>query len=249
MKTSIVILSYYHPEIIEICLRTLQITEGDYEVIVVDNGSDSETIIKLKGFEQEGLIDKLVSSATNLMFSAGNNLGVSWADPESEYILLLNSDVAFMRPDWLQKQIAWMEGTMVPEETVWNLHPTINRPGKRDVVSIGWSHDPSVVPANARPEGWCCMYRKSVWQDMSEDFPWYYGFEEQIGKIGHAGGRIGVLWNYSTYLTHAEQGSGTAKEPILNKRTPDIGTWMSGCDIETLDFTLGPNEHQSYLKW
>lgn len=250
MKVSIVILNYFHPEIIEICLRTLRITEEvEYEVIVVDNGSDPTTISQLETFKKEGLIDKLILSPVNTYFSEGNNIGVANADPTSEYILLLNSDVGFIRPDWLTKAFAWMDGTIKYEPTVWHLHPTQPKAGPRDIISIGWSHDAAVLPSRARPEGWCCLIRKSVWRDMSLDFPYYYGFEEMIANTVRDGAKIGVLCNYAKYLVHAEQGSGNAKIPAVNKRTPNIPGWFSGLDIETLDFTLGPNEHQSYLQW
>lgn len=249
-KVSIVILSYYRPHIIEKCLRTLAPTDGvDYEVIVVDNGSDAATVEALRGFKAEGLIDKLIENPVNDMFSGGNNLGVSHSDPGSEYILLLNSDVAFLRPDWLTRMCEWMEGTAKYWPAVWDFKPSQPRPGPRDIVSFGWSHDVNVVPGNARPEGWCFMIRRSHWQDMSTDFPWYYGFEEMCGKVIKAGARCGVLFNYAPYMVHREGGSGRAKEEILNLRTPDMDAWLSGADIETVDFDLGPDEHDTYLCW
>lgn len=254
MKVSIVILNYFHPEIIDVCLHTLDITEGvDYEVIVVDNGSTEEGHAQLVQFRDEGLITKLVKPEKNLLFSAGNNLGVSHADPESEYILLLNSDIGFIRPDWLKKQIAWMEGTIQYQPSVWNLHPTIPKGGMLDIVSIGWSHDATVLPGNARPEGWCLMIRKCLWRDMSEDFPWLYGMDEMLTNIiRDTGARCGVLSQYSPYLTHAEGSSGREHVAAAigpEKRPSNIAGWYNGLEIETLDFTLGSNEHQSYLSW
>lgn len=247
---SIVILNYFHPEVIEKCVRTLAMTEGvDYEVVVVDNGSDQATLDQVRAFRDEGLIDTLVENPVNSMFSGGNNIGVAHTNPASEYILLLNSDVAFIRGDWLTKMLGWMEGTAEWKPCVWDFHPSQPRPGPRDIVSIGWSHDVNVQPGMARPEGWCIMYRRSVWQDMSEDFPWYYGFEEQVGTIVRAGARCGVLFNYAPYLVHREGASGRAREEIVNKRTPDMPGWLGGADIETIDFKLGPNEHDSYLSW
>jgi GT2 family glycosyltransferase len=250
-RVSIVILNYYHPEVIEKCLRTLTCTEGvEYEVIVVDNGSDEPTKQALRGFKAEGLIDTLVENPTNAMFSEGNNIGVRHSNPESEFILLLNSDVAFLgRPEWLTKVIGWMEGTTKYWPAIWDFKPTQPSPGPRDIVSVGWSHDANVVPGNARPEGWCLLIRRSVWQDMSPDFPWHYGLDEMIGKVVRAGAKCGVLFNYAPYLVHREGGSGKTKIEIQNKRVPDIAGWLSGIDIETLDFTLGPDEHDSYLCW
>lgn len=249
-RVSIVILSYFKPHIIEKCLRTLAITEGiEYEVVVVDNGSDDATLEALRGFKEEGLIDTLVENPVNSMFSGGNNIGVAHTDPSSEFILLLNSDVAFLRPEWLVKVMGWMEGTATWTSAVWDFKPSQPRPGPRDVVSVGWSHDINVQPGMARPEGWCLLIRRSHWQDMSTDFPWYYGFEEMMGNVIKAGARCGVLFNYAPYLVHREGGSGKAKEEVVNLRTPDMPGWLGGLDIETIDFDLGPDEHDSYLCW
>lgn len=251
MDVSIVILNYNNPHIIEVCLRSLKITEGvDYEVIVVDNASPEPGVVdRLEEFKAEGLIDKLVLNRVNGMFAGGNNAGVRVSDSASKYVLLLNSDVGFLRSDWLSKAIAWMEDTIEYEPSIWRFHPTEPKPGPKDVISIGWSYDPAVEPSHARPEGWCCLIRHNLWSDISPDFPWHYGFEEMLANTARRGARIGVLSQYGKYLVHAEGGSGTSHMQILNKRTPDIPGWFRGLEIETLDFTLGPNEHQSYLWW
>lgn len=246
---SIVILNYNHPEIIDICLRTLPITdEIPYEVVVVDNGSEPETVEALKQHKEEGRINKLVLEPVNHFFSEGNNIGVRHTNSFSKYILLLNSDVAFRRPDWLKKQVGWMEGTTKSWPTVWGvLSPTYPEPGTRDIVSIGWSHDAN-IDGNARPEGWCCMIRRSWWRDLSPDLPFHGGFEEAIAQSIREGARAGVLCMYGEYLVHREGGSGKANV-IQNRREPDFAAWFSGLKIETLDFRLGENEHDTYMEW
>lgn len=248
---SIVILSYFHPEVTEICLRSLAITEGvNYEVVVLDNGSDDYTVENLHRAAELGYIDTLVLEDTNHLFSKGNNIGVSHTNPESEYILLLNSDVGFIRRDWLAKQIDWMEGEAKWWPSIWNLSPTVPRDIPLDVVSIGWSYDPE-IEGMVRPEGWCCLYRRSVWQDISEDFVWLYGIDEQICNIAWAGAEVGVLSQYKSYLVHLEGGSSSGPQSFCDadKRQPDLPTWYKGVHIESLDFTLGPDEKQSYLWW
>lgn len=252
MLVSIVIVNYNHPECIDICTHSLKLTTGiSYEVVVVDNGSGPETLAKLQELKDGGFIDTLVLNAENHMFSEGNNIGVRHASPESEYVLLLNSDVGIIRGDWLEKMIAWMEGTAKYEPNIWGLKPTVVQPGPFDIISFGWSHDANILPGLCRPEGFCCMFRKTKWRDMSPDFPYYYGFEEMVGNVVRDGARCGVLWNYAKYFIHREQGSGGKgiANQIVNRRTPDIGGWFAGLNIETLDFTLGVDEHSSYLEW
>lgn len=246
---SIVILNYFHPEVINVCLSTLEMTEGvTYEVIVVDNGSDAATVEELQRHKREHRIDTLVLEPTNHMFSEGNNIGVRNANPESEYILLLNSDVGFLRPDWLSKMLQWMDGTIQVHPSVWGLKPTVPKGGELDIVSIGWSHDATVLPGNVRPEGWCLLMRKNLWKEMSPDFPFLYGFEEMIAGVVREGARCGVTSQYAKYLVHKEGGSGKGRE-VISKRVPDIPGWFNGLEIESLDFTLGPEEHSSYMSW
>lgn len=257
---SIVILNYFHPEIIDVCLRSLQITDYDsFEVIVVDNGSDEATIAELEKHKAEGRIDTLVLAGVNHMFSEGNNIGFRNSDPGSKYILLLNSDVGVIRPDWLTKQVAWMEGTIETKPSIWGLRPTVVEPGPRDIISFGFAWDTNVLPSMMRPEGFCCLIRRSVWVDLSPDIPWHGGFEEAMAIAIRNGAKCGVLSQYPPYLVHREGGSapgtwtcGPVEAPptnYTNIRQPDIATWFAGLNIETLDFTLGPNEHLSYLLW
>lgn len=252
---SIIILNYNHPEMIDICLRQVAQTTGvDYEVVVVDNGSaEQSTIDKLLDFKEQGFITTLVLSKENNLFSGGNNIGVDHSNPASKYLLLLNSDAAPISPNWLTKMLDWMEGTVTHTPSVWNAHPTVPSPGPKDIVSFGWSHDINVQPGRVRPEGWCCMYRREVWQDMSIEFPWHYGFEQQIGNIVRTGARCGVLWHYQPYIVHREGGSNATDiiEEIIERNTGvvDIEGWLSGLPIETLDFTIGDTERDSYLDW
>ena len=252
---SIIILTHNYPDIISTCLRTLRTvtpqTPVSYEVVLVDNGSGSGYVDLLRRFKEMGAIDTLVEEPVNHFFSEGNNIGVRHSNPGSKYILLLNSDVAFLRPDWLDKLVQWMEGlpdTLRP--SVWGLQPAKPSPGPRDIVSIGWSYDAD-IPSKVRPEGWCCMFRRRWWADISADFPYYYGFEEMVAGRIRAGANCGVLSQYSPFLVHREQGSRASQRAyqIVNKRTPDMKAWFSGLNVEPLDFTLGEEEHSSYLWW
>lgn len=252
-KVSIVILSYFHPEVTEVCLRTLQITEGiDYEVVVVDNGSDEATKEFLHGEWEAGRIDRLIQEPSNHMFSEGNNIGVAMGDQSSEYVLLLNSDVGFMRKDWLTKLVGWAEGTTVHFPSIWPHHPTEPAPGPYDIVSLGWSHDGTLNEDRTkcvRPEGWCCLYRRSIWKPMPPEFPWLYGLDLQITSMVKNGARCGVLSQYGPYLVHREGGSSSGPREVVTQSAPNLIGWYDGAHIESLDFTLGPNEHDSYLWW
>lgn len=247
---SIVVLNFNSPEVVDVCLRTLAPTDGvPYEVVVVDNGSEPHVVEELRQHQAEGRITTLVLSPENLYFSGGNNLGVTHTNPASKVVVLLNSDVAFLRPDWLTKLLAWMDGTIKYWPSVWGLKPATPDPGPRDIVSIGWSHDASVLPGNIRPEGWCLAIRREWWRDLDTDYPWHGGLEKSISESIRAGAKCGVLSQYSTYLVHMEGASGKAAAEAVNVGAPDYAGWFAGLCVESCDFCLGPDEKRSYIRW
>ena len=145
---SIIIPNYKSPHIIDVCLWTLEMTEGiPYEVIVVDNASDEATIAELRKHKEEGRITTLVENPENSLYSGGCNIGVQHANPASTFFLLLNSDIGFLRPDWLVKLVAWADGTIEYKPSVWGLKPATPDPGPRDIVSAGFSWDTNVLPS------------------------------------------------------------------------------------------------------
>lgn len=250
---SIVVLTHDHPVVFQRLLDSLPMTtQVPYEVVVVDNGSQQESTDILKAYESAGFIQTLVLEPINHFFSQGNNIGVHHSNPASPYILLLNSDVEILLPEWLHRAVQWMEG--VPDTFLpytWSDHAPTPTPEPRDIVSIGWSYD-EAVPGCARLEGWCYLIRRSLWRDISPDFPFYWGLEERMAELLRSGARAGCLCQYSRYLIHYEGGCETwkIKDQIVNKRQPNHRKWFANCTpVETLDFTLGPHEHQSYCEW
>ena len=254
VDVSIVVLTHNYPAVFSRLLDSLRIAtqKVPYELIIVDNGSGRESVDLLKQYHKQKALTKLILEPINHFFSEGNNIGVRNSDPSSKYILLLNSDVEILHPLWLLRILEWMEG--IPETYLahtWSTSPTHPTPGPRDIVSVGWSYA-EYVPGSARPEGWCCMIRRKWWKELSPDFPFYHGFEEMIADRLHQGAKAGVLFNYSRYLRHYEGGceAWKRKHEIVNKRQPDERKWFKGAPpVETLDFTLGPNEHRSYMEW
>lgn len=88
MKTSIIILNYNTPELVYNCLQSISAyIKGNYEVIVVDNGSEqkvgAEAIAKFPN-------TKCFFLDENLGFGKGNNFGVTKS--EGEILWFLNSD-------------------------------------------------------------------------------------------------------------------------------------------------------------
>jgi hypothetical protein len=250
MQVSIIILNYNYPHNIARLLPTLQKTTGvTYEVVVVDNGSTPDVVELLIGYQSQGIIDRLVLEPVNHYFSVGNNIGVRNSNPASEFILLLNSDTEILDGDWLRCMVEWANG--VPEVLfpyTWSSHPTQPKDTRRGIVSIdyAWTND---VEGHVMPDGWCCLIRREAWRDIDPDFPMAFGIVKMLASIVRDGYPCGCLSQYGKIIVHYGQGSTPPDFQIPVKSKPDIKAWWNGLQCESLDFTLGPDQHQSYLSW
>lgn len=236
-KVSILMLTHNAPEHVARTLEGIRTTTLiRYELIVLDNGSGPETLAVLQQY-RDG-IDKFILSPENLLWAKGNNRAFDESDPESHYVLLLNSDVEIRSPLWLAVLVEWAE--WMPQTTVpaHSHSPAQPCPGPRDIVSYGW------VPFPARPDGWSCLIRREIYAKyrISEYFPWYWGGDEFFARAMRDGSRAGVLCNLHPYIHHVGHASWpeeARENPIFRShRTPDVKLWYDGLQTETLNFTV-----------
>jgi len=91
MTFSIIIINYNTARLTLDCLNSIYACcdAADLEIIVVDNGSAESDRSILEGGLKQGV--RLIKSAKNLGFAAGNNLGARQA--QGRYLCFLNSDV------------------------------------------------------------------------------------------------------------------------------------------------------------
>lgn len=109
MKTSIIILSFNnYQETTGTCLEFLSADPdfNNWEVIIVDNASDTATRQQLEAAKQRYPQITIILNEANLGFSAGNNIGIKLAT--GDIIVLLNSD-AFPPPGMINKLVTHLE--------------------------------------------------------------------------------------------------------------------------------------------
>lgn len=112
MRISVLMLTHCAPRYVKQSIVTLKKRTDfapGYELIVVDNDSDRKTRRLLSRLYFNGLIDKLAYAGENLMFARGNNVAAELCSAESEYVLLLNSDIEVRRADWMARMVEQME--------------------------------------------------------------------------------------------------------------------------------------------
>ena len=98
---SVIIPSKDNPEVLAVCVRSIyeKTAYSDYEVIVVDNGSNEENQIKIAELK-ERFGFTYIYEPMDFNFSKMCNLGVSVS--KGAYVLLLNDDMEVLQPEWME---------------------------------------------------------------------------------------------------------------------------------------------------
>jgi GT2 family glycosyltransferase len=109
---TVIILNFNNYHFTIECLKSLTYqTYPNFDIVVIDNGSERELYAELKkelnSFEST-LNIKLIRNECNLYFSAGNNKAIKAA--KGDYICLLNYDTIVM-PDFIEKMVNFLEKT------------------------------------------------------------------------------------------------------------------------------------------
>jgi len=105
MELSVIIVNFNTKDITRACLASLKKWRegGEWEIIMVDNGSTDGSIEMFKDFPEM----KVILNNKNLGFAKANNKGIKIA--KGKYILLLNSDTE-IRQDSIQTMLRFMDG-------------------------------------------------------------------------------------------------------------------------------------------
>lgn len=103
-RFSFVILHYLAYEMTQECVRSiLQNVDGEYSIVIVDNGSHNGSGEKLQEIYSLNNKIHVLIQKDNLGFAKGNNIGIVYAREtlESEYICVMNNDVLISQKDFI----------------------------------------------------------------------------------------------------------------------------------------------------
>lgn len=111
-KTVIIILNWHGADDTIACLDSLLAVQGDFSVLVVDNGSTDDSVARIYEWIQQNadnLSAELLPLDKNYGFAVGNNKGVAYARKYNpDYFLLLNNDTE-VTPDFLKTLVEFSE--------------------------------------------------------------------------------------------------------------------------------------------
>lgn len=92
VDVSVIIVSFNTHDLTVECINSVvrTVKKSSYEIIVVDNNSEDDSVKELKRLKINDLRLKIIKNTENVGFSRANNIGVKEAS--GRYVLFLNSD-------------------------------------------------------------------------------------------------------------------------------------------------------------
>lgn len=235
---SIIIPNKNHYEDLSRCIESILnfTTYPNYEIVVVDNGSDNEKIVEYYNKIKKCSNIKIIEWNHPFNFSAINNFAVSYAN--GEYLVFLNNDTQIITKDWLEEMLMYAQRADVgavgaklyyADNTIQHAgivlglgaHRTAGhifyRTPKENVGYMGrlyYAQNLSAVTAA------CMMVSKKVWNEIDgfdESFEVAFNDVDLCMRIRKAGYLI--VWTPYAELYHYESKSrGPEDTPEKKKR-------------------------------
>lgn len=157
MKTAIIIVTYNALDYVKKCFDSVFLHTGpEHEIIVIDNASEPDMLNYLGGYKESGKI-QLIKNSENLLWLPAVNQGLKAISNDTEYCLLLNSDIEIYSDSWLG---------------------TLQQPmQENDSIAITGTHYNflPVKPTYGAIDGCCLMFRRRLIDQLGyfdENYPW-----------------------------------------------------------------------------
>ncbi|MCR4584374.1 MAG: glycosyltransferase [Lachnospiraceae bacterium] len=246
-KTAIVIVSYGQRFLLQKCIESIReyCDPETYSIIVVDNGSDNDTVRWLK--EQDNII--LRCNNENAGFPAACNQGIELSSPDED-IFLLNNDTR-LTPDAL----FWLRMGLYQDEKTGAAGCISNYAGKGQIRDIIFDTPEQYVEYGAknnrlmsdpyREQGFLCGFAFLIRRDvlrltgnLDERFsPGYYEDTDLSLRITAAGYKLLICEN--SFIYHAGSQSFRKREDLEELMERNLQYLVSKWGAEQLQTALG----------
>jgi len=192
-KVSIIILNWNGLKDTIECLESLKkITYPNYEVIIVDNGSEGNDADVLEEKYRDYI--KLIRNKENLGFAGGNNVGIRKVlkEGKSKYILLLNNDTVAER-DFLYELVKYYdESTGICAPLIFNfykLNEIWSSGGEFNILKGIYSNSTREIKRNQREtsfiSGCCWLVREEIFRKFGLLDEKYFLYSEDMDFCYH----------------------------------------------------------------
>lgn len=219
-------------ELITLSLRAIRkYTQPElYEVIVVDNGSQDDSLEYLRGLPWVRLIERGADVPENWVMAFITALDIGVANSRSTYFVIMHTDTIVKRPDWLQRLMAPLEADPTCAAAgAWKLemrHPVLEFTKRITDTKKAklWLRRTLLGDSKARqlkrelcPRDYCALYRSEPIRrlglrfDCCHRFPGYTTGEQMYYQLKENGYRAAVIetaemMGYMVHLGHATAG-------------------------------------------
>lgn len=216
-KISILMLTHNAPRYVYKSIKTIkEMTEDmEYELIVIDNASKKITCSLLKYLYKKGFISKLQFNTKNVFFAKGNNQASKLCSDDSNYFLLLNSDIKIKSKDWLK--------------VLLSIHP----------VNGGISSFGAIVSEPIRADGYCMLINRDLYLkfQLDETFEWFWSVTKLESEVLNNGNSVRAVLNHEKYLHHYGKKSGRAfkKAKGIDYSAKKANEWFKNNKVDIID--------------
>lgn len=186
---SIVMLTHNAPKYVKITLDSIaqHTRDIDYELIVFDNGSDAKTRKMLTrrfngGAGCDHAIDKLVFSKANHLFAKGNNYASRLCSPDSDYVLLMNSDIEVRSDSWLSSLVEY--------------HASAGK----GATGYGFCEGNPID----RADGYCLLFDRDLYDAhlLDEEYEWFWSITKIEAQLLNEGYRVTAVADHENMIHH-----------------------------------------------
>ena len=200
-------------------------TTISHKIVVVDNGSDKQTVDMLKSFHKEGIIDNLYLLEKNYGISCAVNIG--WKIVPASLYMKLDSDMLVHKKDWISAILSlWKSGE--DRSIIGPLWPSQipERVSKTITTSQGSLH----IACRTIP-GCATIVTKETVAEIgywSEDYGLYGEEDSDYCIRAHYSGHIMYGYDANEYITDLQQKEYTGLSQAQKKRLRDKNVGNEG---------------------
>ena len=260
---SIIIPSKDHLSILKQCIDSIKAFTDyiNYEIIVVDNGSEENNRIKIEKY-LESIKAKYIYEKAAFNFSAMCNCGVR--ESTGEYVLFLNDDIEIFQRDWLTRMLGqaqqkhtgavgaklfYPETTQIQHAGVSNIKegPSHNFLYLDDSIPYGFGYN--WIDYNCLVvTGACLLINKNKFQQIGgfdEEFPIAYNDVDLCFRLNNAG-FYNVIRNDVVAYHHESLSRGTDEideKKILRLSAEKLALYTKHPNLKGKDPYLNENLH------
>jgi len=194
-------------DVLKLCLGSLLAnTEGDFDLLVFDNGSCSEVRDYLTAEQQTGNIQLLLLSGRNLGKPAAWNIALAAAP--GEFVAYADSDVHFY-PGWLDVSLRVLQE--LPNAGMVTAMPMLI-PEKYSTATVNWAE---------KQRGWKVEHGELLpWQDFWKHARSLGDSEEKARGFYKANSTVRLSHKNNTYFAGAAHFQFTTRKSILSEVLP-----------------------------